>query len=246
MPSLDDHPPAAPLAGRVVLIAGATGGLGSAAAIACAQAGATTVLLGRRKTRLERLHDRVAEAGPAPLLYPLDMEGAAADDYAVLAGHLESELGRLDGLLHCAADFPGLSPFELAAPEIFARTLHVNLTARAWLTRACLPLLRRAEDSAVVFALDDPERTAGAYWGGYGAAQGGQRALLAALHAEQASGPVRISALQPGPMRTALRARAYTHEDREPADPAEYAAACITLLSPAGRARRGGIWSFPA
>ncbi|MCD7098878.1 SDR family NAD(P)-dependent oxidoreductase [Stenotrophomonas sp. MMGLT7] len=245
-PAQDQHLPASALAGRVVLVAGATGGLGSAASLACAEAGATTVLLGRRKARLERLYDRVAATGHAPLLYPLDMEGATADDYAELAGHLQSELGRLDGLLHCAADFPGLSPLELADPAAFARALHVNLTARAWLTQACLPLLRRAEDSAAVFVLDDPARTDGAYWGGYGAAQAGLRALVSGLHAELAGSPVRVSALQPGPMRTALRARAYTHEEREPADPADYAAACVTLLSPAGRSRRGGIWSFPA
>ncbi|MEE7558328.1 short-chain dehydrogenase, partial [Xanthomonas sp. Kuri4-2] len=71
-----------------------------------------------------------------------------------------------------------------------------------------------------------------------------QRGLLASLHEETAAGPVRVSGLQPGPMRTALRARAFTHqEDRAAVEPARYASACITLLSLAGACHRGTIWS---
>ena len=67
---------------RVVLITGAAGGLGSAAAMACARAGATVVLLGRKLAPLNRLYDAITAAGPEPLLYPLDLEGADPDDYA--------------------------------------------------------------------------------------------------------------------------------------------------------------------
>lgn len=232
------------LEGRVVLVSGAAGGLGAAAAHAAAEAGATVILLGRKPAKLERLYDRLAKVGPEPLIYPLDLVGATPEDFATLAQRIEDELGRLDGVLHCAADFPGLTPLELADPAVLARVLHVNLTARAWLSQACLPLLRQREDAALVFVVDDPARVGAAYWGGYGAAQHAQRGLLASLHGETAAGPVRVSALQPGPMRTALRARAYTHqEDREAVDAARYAHACITLLAPAGAAHRGGVWS---
>ncbi|MEA9823663.1 SDR family NAD(P)-dependent oxidoreductase [Xanthomonas campestris pv. raphani] len=235
---------AAALAGRVVLITGAAGGLGAAAAQACAQAGATVVLLGRKLRPLERVYDALARQGATPLLYPLDLAGATPDDYAALAQRLQSELGGLSGVLHCAAEFAGLTPAELAAPAEFARSIHVNLTARAWLTQACLPLLRQQQDAALVFVVDDPARVGQAYWGAYGAAQHAQRGLLASLHHETAAGPVRVSGLQPGPMRTALRARAFTHqEDSEAMDPTRYAAACVTLLSTAGDAHRGAIWS---
>ncbi|APP81206.1 SDR family NAD(P)-dependent oxidoreductase [Xanthomonas hortorum] len=238
------QPDLAALAGRVVLITGAAGGLGAAAAQACASSGATVVLLGRKLRPLERVYDTVAKLGPEPLLYPLDLAGATPDDYIALAQRLQSELGGLHGLLHCAADFAGLTPAELVAPADFARNLHINLTARAWLTQACLPLLRQQGDAAVVFVVDDPARVGQAYWGAYGAAQHAQRGLLASLHHETAAGPVRISGLQPGPMRTALRARAFTHqEDSEAVDPVRYASACVTLLSMAGAAHRGAIWS---
>src|SRR5690606_30975549 len=77
------------LAGRVVLVAGAHGGLGAAASLACARAGATVVLLGRKVPKLTRLGDALAAEGPEPLLYPLDLEGASPDDYAELAARIE-------------------------------------------------------------------------------------------------------------------------------------------------------------
>jgi NAD(P)-dependent dehydrogenase (short-subunit alcohol dehydrogenase family) len=230
------------LADRVILVAGAGGGLGSAAAIACAAAGATVVLLGRKPRRLDRVYTAVEAVGPEPLLYPLDLEGATPDDYATLAERLQSELGRLDGVLYCAADFAGLTPFEHADPAAFARAVHVNLTAPAWLAQACLPLLRQRDDAALVFTVDDPARVGRAYWGGYGAAQHGLRGLISALHDELANSPVRVSGLQPGPMRTALRARAYSiDEDGMARDPVACAAAAVKLLSAQGIAHRGTV-----
>ena len=232
------------LAGRVVLVVGAAGGLGEAASLACADAGASLVLLGRRVPKLNRLHDRLQKAGAAPALYPLDLEGASPDDHAELAARIEAEFGRLDGILHVAASFDGLTPLELTDPAAFARTLHVNLAARWWLTQACLPLLRRAGDASVVFAIDDPVRTAGAYWGGYGLAQAGLSALVGMLQAELGDAPVRVSGLLPPPMRTPLRARAHVEaEDRIARSPDEVAAHCVALLSPAGASHRGQLWA---
>lgn len=232
------------LAERVVLVSGAHGGLGSAAALACAQAGATVVLLGRKVPKLNRLYDALAAAGPEPLLYPLDLEGAAPDDYAELAGRIEGELGHLDGVLHCAAEFRGLTPLLQTDPAAFARAIHVNLTAPWWLSQACLPLLAKSADAALVFALDDPARVGKAYWGGYGVAQHGLAALVGMLHAELANSSVRVAGLRPGPMRTGLRAKAFVEEnDRIARDPAAYAPACVELLSAAGAIHRGDIWS---
>ncbi len=248
-PSAEPHvvAQARPLAGRVVLVAGAHGGLGREASLACAAAGARLVLLGRKVPKLKRLDDAIARAGGEAVLYPLDLEGAGPDDYAQMAERINEAFGRLDGVLHCAANMPGLTPLEHTDPAAFARAIHVNLTARWWLTQACLPLLRQAADSAVVFAIDDPARTSQAYWGGYGVAQAGQEALVSMLHAELATTPVRVSALRPAPMRTPLRATAYVErEDRTAVDPAAYASACVHLLSADGAGHRGTTWAPPA
>ena len=232
---------------RVILVSGAHGGLGSAAAAACARAGATVVLLGRKLPKLNRVYDAVAQAGAEPLLYPLDLEGASPDDYAELADRLRSELGHLDGVLHCAVEFKGLTPLEHTDPAAFARVMHVNLTAPWWLSQACLPLLRQAQDAALVFALDDLERVGQPYWGAYGIAQHGLAAMVGMLHAELASSSVRVSALQPGPMRTGLRSRAYADDnDLQAREATDYADACVTLLSSAGAAHRGQVWRVRA
>lgn len=233
---------------RVVLIAGAAGGLGAAAAVACARAGATTVLLGRKVAPLNRVYDAAKAVGPEPVLYPLDLEGASPDDFDQLAQALEGEFGRLDGLLHCAAEFRGLTPLQHTDPADFARAIHVDLTARWWLTQACLPLLAKAEAGAAVFVLDDPARTGSAFWGGYGIAQAGQAALVGMLQAEIGAQGPRISGLQPGPMRTGLRAKAYqANADLVARPPTDYADACVTLLSPAGAPWRGRVFeALPA
>ncbi len=245
--SLVDLPCARPrsLAGKVVLVSGAHGGLGSAAAEASAAAGATVVLLGRRVPKLNRVYDACASQGAEPMIYPLDLEGASPDDYAELAGRIGQELGQLDGLLHCAAEFRGLTPLEHTDPVAFARAIHVNLTAPWWLSQACLPLLRQAADPALVFTLDDSDRIGQAYWGGYGVAQHGLAALVGLLQAEALPGGLRVCALQPGPMRTALRARAYAQDTEEATREATaYAQACVTLLSTAGNEYRGQVWKL--
>ena len=99
----------------------------------------------------------------------------------------------------------------------------------------------------MVFALDDTSRVGQAYWGGYGLAQHGVAALVGMLQAELGNSPVRVSALQPGPMRTSLRSKAYVEdEDHEARDPADYAKACVTLLSSAGAEHRGKTWEVRA
>ena len=232
------------LEGRVVLVVGAHGALGHAASLACADAGAIVVLLGRKVPKLNRVYDAILRQGGEALLYPLDLEGATPDDYAEMAERIESGPGRLDGVLHCAADFPGLTPLENTDPAAFARALHVNLTARWWLTQACLPLLRRADDSAVVFAIDEALTGGLPYWGGYGIAQSALRALLETLHAELANSSVRVSGLAPGPMHTPLRAKVFVEEDTGDArDAAAVAPACVHLLSAAGVDQRGKLWA---
>lgn len=233
------------LEGRVVLVVGAHGGLGEAASRACAQAGARLVLLGRRVPRLNRLHEAIAADGGESALYPLDLEGASPDDYADMAARINGEFGRLDGVLHCAANFRGLTPLALTDPADFARAVHVNLTARWWLTQACLPLLEKSADSAVVFALDAQEPGTRAYWGGYGLAQAAQVALVDMLQAELGpNSPVRVSGLSPGPMRTSLRANAFVAEhDQAAVDPSRITRHCVELLSAAGAAHRGRVWS---
>lgn len=233
---------------RVVLVTGASGGLGSAVARAATRAGATVVITGRRKRQLEQLHDAMVSEGlPAPVIHPLDMEVATPRDYESLADGLQRDFGRLDGIAHCAASFNGLTPIAMHKPDDWLRALHVNVSAPFALTQACLPLLTQAPDSALVFVLDHPERLGRAHWGGYGVSKAALERFVEILHQETDTTSVRTHALLPAPMRTALRHMAYFGENTN-AQPLPDAAAiaAIYLLSAQGAAARGAVLDLRA
>lgn len=231
------------LDGRVIMITGACGGLGRATALACTQAGATVVLSGRKVRALEKLYDDVLALGRAePAILPLDLAGASPADYDTVIEALETGVGRLDGLVHAAAHFDSLTPLAMKKPEDWLLDIQVNLTAPFLLTRACLPMLQATRDSAVVFILDDRDRLQRAHWSGYGVAKAGLERLASILHEETGSGPVRVHALLPAPMRTALRRKAWFGEDSMALPtPDDTAAALLYLLSADGAAARGRL-----
>lgn len=236
-------PAADTLVGRVVLVTGAYGGLGSAVARAAARAGATVVITGKRKRQLEQLYDAmVAEGLPEPVIHPLDMESATPRDYEALAEGLQRDLGRLDGIVHCATSFAGLTPVAMYKPDAWLRALHVNVSAPFALTQACLPLLTDAPDSAVVFVLDDPELVSRAHWGAYGVSKAALERFVSILHEEHDEGTLRVHALLPAPMRTTLRRLAYFGEDTmQQPTPEATAEAAVWLLGEQGRAARGAM-----
>ena len=237
------EPPAGALDGRVVLVTGAYGGLGSAVARAAARAGATVILAGRRKRQLEQLYDEMLRADlPEPVIHPLDLETATPVDYEALADAIERDLGRLDGIVHAAVSFTGLTPLAMHKPDHFLRAMHVNVSAPFAITQACLPLLRRADDSAVVFVLDDPDLVSRAHWGAYGASKAALERMAEIFHREHDRGGFRVQAVLPAPMRTALRREAYFGEDtlKQP-PPDATASAIVHLLGPGGEAVRGAV-----
>jgi NAD(P)-dependent dehydrogenase (short-subunit alcohol dehydrogenase family) len=237
------EPAADCLVDRVVLVTGAYGGLGGAVARAASRAGATVVITGKRKRQLEQLYDAMlAEGLAAPVIHPLDMEVATPREYTALAEGLERDFGRLDGIVHAAVSFSGLTPITMHKPDAWLRAMHVNVSAPFALTQACLPLLTQASDSAVVFVLDDPALVQRAHWGAYGVSKAALERFVAILHEETDTSALRVHAMLPAPMRTALRQLAYFGEDlmqRSPPDTA--AAAAIYLLSAQGRPARGAI-----
>ncbi len=130
------------LADRVILVTGAYGGLGGAVARAAMRSGATVVITGKRKRQLEKMFDVLREEGLGEaVIHPLDMEAATPKDYSALADGLERDFGRLDGIVHCAASFAGLTPIAMHRPDDWLRAMHVNVNAPFALTQACMPLL---------------------------------------------------------------------------------------------------------
>jgi NAD(P)-dependent dehydrogenase (short-subunit alcohol dehydrogenase family) len=213
----DWHPAPELLHDRVILITGGANGIGRAVAGACAAHGAGVILLDRDVRALEQTYDDITAAGhPEPALYPLDLKGATPDDYATLAGTVEKEFGRLDGLLHNAAHLGALVPFANFEHELWFETLQINLNAPYLLTTACLGLLQQSRDASIVFAADAAGRHGKAYWGAYAVSKAGAEGFMQVLADElEANTAIRVNSLDPGPVRTALRLMAYPYENRD-------------------------------
>jgi NAD(P)-dependent dehydrogenase (short-subunit alcohol dehydrogenase family) len=203
------------LANRVVLITGATGGLGRPLALACAAAGATVVLHARVVRKLEALYDAIVDAGhPEPVILPLDLAKAGADDFANVASALNAQLGRLDALVHTAAMLGSLSPLEHQSFDAWLALLRVNVAAPMGLTRALMSLLSQAPDASVVFTLDSRGEAPRAYWGGYAVTKAAISALAHELADEwENRANLRVNAVVPGPIRSPLRTQTHPGED---------------------------------
>lgn len=235
-------PPAAALADRVILVTGAGGGLGSELAKACAALGARVVLSGRKVARLEAVYDAIVAGGaPRPSIAPLDLERADATHYAALADAVRNEFGRLDGLAHVAGQLGERAPIEHYDVIAWLRVMHVNVNAAFILTQALLPLLKLSEDASVVFTSSGVSVRGRAYWGAYAASKFATEGLMQVLADEvENTTRIRVNSINPGKMRTPMRAKAYPGEDPATVPlPSQVLAPFLYLLGPAGRGVTG-------
>ena len=237
------------LAGKTVLITGASRGIGAAVALAAATAGATTLLCARDVPALERLADSIEASGArAPLLVPINLENATLGDYEELAQLIETRCGGLDGVVFNAAALGELAPLADYDPPTWARVFQVNVHSVFLMLQALLPLALRASSATLLFTLAAEGLTAKPYWGAYGASKLALRGLFEMLAAEYANEPrLRINALVPPPVRTRLRSTAYPAEDpRLLAEPEDIAPRFIELLGAHTAALRGHILPIAA
>ncbi|MCP4874744.1 MAG: SDR family NAD(P)-dependent oxidoreductase [Gammaproteobacteria bacterium] len=196
---------------KVILVTGATGGFGKTVSISLAEHGATVILLARNLRLVESLYDEIELAGyPTPAIYPMNLEGATEHDYIELANNIDTQLKRLDGLVHCAAFLGAPTVFAQSDTATWYQTHQVNLHAPYLLTRACLPMLTRSEHSSIVFMTDDKP---GAYWDAYQVSKQAVLAMAGLLAREYEGSNLRINCFNPGKTRTALHVRAYPAAD---------------------------------
>jgi NAD(P)-dependent dehydrogenase (short-subunit alcohol dehydrogenase family) len=230
------------LADRVILVTGATGGLGSALARACASLGARVVLTGRTVHKLEAVYDSIVATGaPRPSIAPLDLERADASQYSALADALRGEFGRLDGLTHCAGLLGERSPIEHFDVITWLKVMHVNVNAPFILTQALLPLLRESQDASVIFTTSGVSVRGRAYWGAYAVSKFALEGLMQVLADEtDTTTNVRVNSVNPGKLRTPMRAQGYPGEDAATVPlPEEALAPFLYLLGPDSRGVTG-------
>lgn len=225
-----------------ILVSGAAGSIGRAVSLAAAASGATVILLGQTVSALEQVYDQIVAANhPESAIYPLNLEAAIYKDFEALAQTVEREFGRLDGIVHCAALSDHPRPLAEWDPSNWLRMMHINLSTPFLLTQACLPLLLRSQHASVIFPTDTPGSTAQPYWGSYGVSKAGLEQLCRTWAAELKTTPVRINCLNPGPVRSRLRGKAFPAEASHAARPAEEIAPAFIYLLGTDSAERGQV-----
>ncbi len=238
------------LKGKTILITGAAGGLGSSIARSASTVGCDLILLDHNERGLNKLHDELEElTGNQPGLYPLDLTGANIDDYSRLADTIEETFGKLDGLVHCAANLGQITPVACIDAKLWQKTFTVNLHGPMLLTQAVMPLMRSTGSARIVFTLDDKRK---AYWGAYSisktAVEGLVHTLSDELDADRDTNNdmlITCNGIDPGKMRTSLRSSAFPGEDPSTLpDPADKISAFLYLLSKESSEVNGQIFSL--
>lgn len=202
---------------KVILITGASDGIGRALAIETARLGARVILHGRNAAKLEKVYDAIEaiEGCERPSIAVMDLATADGTSYSTLAESLLEEFGRLDGLVHNAGILGNRQPIEQYDAGEWQKVLHVNLTAAFALTQVLLPLLHQAEQPSVIFTSSGVGRVGKPFWGAYSVSKFGTEALSQILAAEQEHTGMRVNCINPGAVRTGMRLAAYPAEDRD-------------------------------
>ncbi|HXL99958.1 MAG TPA: SDR family NAD(P)-dependent oxidoreductase [Rhizomicrobium sp.] len=231
-----------PLQDRIILVTGASRGIGRAAAKALAAEGAHVIALARTVGGLEELDDEIKTGGGGATLVPLDLRDAPALDR--LGASIFERWGRLDGLFGNAGVLGALTPLTHLDPKVLQEALDVNVIANWRLIRSLDPLLRKSDAGRALFVTTGAARKHTPFWGVYAATKAALESLVLTYAAECEGTAVKVNLLSPGPLRTAMRAKAMPGEDPKSLPPPDAVAPLIVeLLSPAS-AKSGEIVDF--
>jgi NAD(P)-dependent dehydrogenase (short-subunit alcohol dehydrogenase family) len=199
------------LAGKIALITGASRGIGAAVALRFAREGAHVVLAARTVGGLEEVDDSIRVVGGSATLVPVDLRDFIKIDE--LAAKLFERWGRLDILVGSAAEFGAFSPLGHIDPATWTEVMELNLTTNWRLIRAMDPLLRAAPAGRAIFVTSGAARGVFPYWGPYAVSKAGLEMLVKIYAGEISKTRVRANLIDPGIVRTRLRARAFPGEN---------------------------------
>ncbi|MEO1643263.1 MAG: SDR family NAD(P)-dependent oxidoreductase [Pseudomonadota bacterium] len=222
---------------RIILITGASRGIGRAAALALAKQGDHVIALARSKAALEKLDDDAKAYGGSITLIPFDLKDKAA--FEPMGQAIASKFGRLDGLIANAGVLGTLGPLQATGERSFDETIDVNLSANWRLIRATDPLLRRSEAPRAVFLTSGVVPRPRAFWGPYQASKAGLEAMIQAYAAETEKLSLRVNLFDPGATATTMRKDAMPGEDQSTLPTPEEVANELIKLVAANEIRNG-------
>ncbi|RED53571.1 SDR family NAD(P)-dependent oxidoreductase [Aestuariispira insulae] len=202
------------LEGRIALVTGASRGIGFAVARRMAEEGAHVVALARTVGGLEELDDIITEKGGKCTLVPLDLRDG--DKIDALGASLYERFGRLDILVGNAGILGELSPVGHLPPKLWEETFSVNTHANFRLIRSLDPLLRQSDAGRAIFVSSEIAQEQRPFWSLYAASKAALEALVQGYAAEIGNiTNIRANIIHPGPVATAMRAKAYPGEDQK-------------------------------
>lgn len=222
---------------RLVLVTGASRGIGRAAALHLARQGDIVIAVARSKAALEKLDDEIRALGSEAVLVPMDLKDAKGIE--TLGKVIGDKFGRLDGLVANAGVLGTLGPLESCGPRSFEETIEVNLTANWRLIRALAPWLHQSASPRAVFVTSSVASNPQAFWGAYQASKAGLEAMVIGWADETEKMALRANIFDPGGTRTEMRAAAKPGEDPMTLPTADEVAAELVKLVSADETRTG-------
>jgi len=199
------------LKNKIALITGASRGIGAAIAKRFAQEGAQLILVARSSTDLEKVDDEVQKYGPPAVLVPFDLTDLPRIED--LAKSIAGRFGHLDILVGNAAILGGLTPLTHTLPSTWHQVISTNLHVNWHLLRACEPLLIKAHDARILFVTSGITTHPSPYWGAYATSKAALEMMTQVYAAEVKHTAFKVNLINPGSIRTALRAEAMPGED---------------------------------
>ncbi|WP_052281649.1 YciK family oxidoreductase [Kluyvera genomosp. 1] len=211
------------LQNRIILVTGASDGIGQEAAVTYARHGASVILLGRSDDKLRAVAEEISQTGGIPARwYTLDLLTCTPQECQKLAQQISLHYPRLDGVLHNAGLLGDVVPMAEQDPAVWQQVMQVNVNGTFMLTQALLPLLLKSESGSLVFTSSSVGREGRANWGAYAASKFATEGMMQVLAEEYQSRHLRVNCINPGGTRTKMRASAFPTEDamklKTPAD----------------------------
>lgn len=199
------------LKGKIVLVTGASRGIGYQAALEAGRRGAHVIAVARTVGGLEELDDAIKAVGSETTLVPFDIRDGDGIDR--LGAAIYSRWGKLDGLVANAGVLGTITPVSHLDVKDFDQAFAVNVAANYRLIRSLDPLLRKADAGRAVFLSSSSSRSARPFWGVYAASKAALEALVKSYAGELSASNVKANVYWPGAVRTAMRAKAMPGEN---------------------------------
>ena len=222
------------LKNKIILITGASNGIGKQAAITFASHGSETILIGKDPGKLEKTYHEIKELGYLePMIHVMDHATSSESDYIEIISAIELEFGKLDGLLSNAGILGSKKSLSQYDYKTWKDVLKVNLDSTFLLTKSALPILKKQENASIILTTSGVGRRGRAFWGAYSVSKFGVESLTQILHEElEKISKVRVNSINPGATRTDMRKEAYPAEDpNDLLPPSEIMNAYLYLMS---------------